>query len=181
MNNLIQQRIVSYGDPALAQMAGFGLDPQAAAFARQNYLSGNAELARIDRQHKANLKAIIDRLAGHGLIFSGDTGYRTGQEGQAYGNTVYDTQQKALADILGYRSNEAAQEQQLQQAQVAALQTAYENFLNHPELGAYAAQTQEPAQTASVNPSASGPFATSSQIAAALKRFNAAKNKNLGY
>lgn len=120
-------------------MAGFGLDPQAAAFAKQNYLSGNAELARIDKQHKLNQQAIINQLAGHGLLFSGDTGYKTGQEGQNYGNTVYDAQQKALADILGYRQSTLQQQQQLHQSVIDALQTAYQNYLNHPELGGYGA------------------------------------------
>ena len=118
-------------------MAGFGLDPQAAAFARQNYLSGNAQLARVDKQHKSNLQAIVNQLAGHGLLFSGDTGYQTGQEDQGYGNTVYDAQQQALADILGYRQSTAQNEQGLHQSVIDALQTAYQNYLNHPELGGY--------------------------------------------
>lgn len=175
LNNLIQQRIIAYGDPALAGMAGFGLDPQAAAFARQNYLSGNAELARVDRQHKNNLQAIINQLAGHGLVFSGDTGYRSGQEDQNYGNTVYDAQQRALADILGYRQNTIQQQQQMHQAVIDALQNAYQNYLNHPELGGYG----QPAAAATV--AANPPMATSAQIAAALRKYNVAQRKNLGF
>jgi hypothetical protein len=179
LNNLIQQRIIQYGDPSLAAMAGFGLDPQAAAFARQNYLSGNAQLARIDKAHKDNLQAIINRLAGHGLIFSGDTGYQSGQEDQAYGNNVYDAQQQALADILGYRTNTLNQQQQLHQSVIDALQTAYQNYLNHPELGGYGQQTTAPGTTGVVgDPNA---FATAAQIAQALKRYNTAQKKNLGF
>lgn len=180
LKNLIQQRIIAYGDPALASMAGFGLDPRAAAFARQNYLSGNAALARIDKQHQNNLKAIINQLAGHGLIFSGDTGYLSGQEDQGYGNNVYDAQQQALADILGYRQNTLSQEQQLEQQRVAALQTAYQNYLDHPELGGYGQQTDTVPGTSGVVGD-SNAFATSAQIAQALKRFNTANRKNLGY
>lgn len=180
LNNLIQQRIIQYGDPALASMAGFGLDPQAAAFARQNYLSGNAQLARIDKQHQTNLQAIINQLASHGLVFSGDTGYKTGQEDQTYGNTVYDAQQAALADILGYRTNTLQQQQQLHQSVIDALQTAYQNYLNHPELGGYgqpAAATVPGTSGVVGDPNA---FATSAQIAQALKRYNQNLNRNLG-
>lgn len=144
LNNLIQQRIVSYGDPALASMAGFGLDPQAAAFAKQNYLSGNSELARIDKQHKQNLQAIINQLASHGLVFSGDTGYQSGQEDQGYGNNVYDAQQRALADILGYRQSTLQNQQQLHQSVIDSLQNAYQNYLTHPELGGYGSPAPAP-------------------------------------
>lgn len=172
LKNLIQQRIIAYGDPSLAGMAGFGLDPQAAAFAKQNYLSGNAELARIDKQHQHNLQAIINQLAGHGLLFSGDTGYRSGEENQGYGNTVYDAQQKALADILGYRQNTLQQQQQLHQSVIDALQQAYQTYLNHPELGNYGANVPDQV-------SGSSAFGTAAQIAAALKRYNQNQNRNL--
>lgn len=142
LNNLIAQRLAAYGDPSFAEQAGFGLDPQAAAFARQNYLSGNAELARIDKSHSLARQAIINRLAGHGLLFSGDTGYQEGQENQAYGNNVYDAQQRVLADILGYRTNTLNQDQQLRQQTLAALQQAWQNYIAHPELyGTSAAAT----------------------------------------
>jgi len=175
LKNQIQQRIIAYGDPALASMAGFGLDPQAAAFAKQNYLSGNAQLARIDRQHKDNLQAIINQLASHGILFSGDTGYRSGQEDQNYGNTVYDAQQAALADILGYRQQNLQQSQSLHQSVIDALQNAYQNYLNHPELGGYgqlAPAAPAPKKTSSASTSAA-------QMAAALKRYNENLNRNL--
>ena len=134
MNNLISQRIAAYGDPSFASQAGFGLDPQAAAFARQNYLTGNADLARIDRSHQQARQQIINRLAGHGLLFSGDTGYQTGQEDQGYGNNVYDAQQKVLADILGYRQGALGQTQGLRQNSQQALAQAWQNYINHPEM-----------------------------------------------
>lgn len=134
LNNQIAQRIIAYGDPNLASMAGFGLDPQSAAFARQNYQSGNAELARLDRAHQLARQAIINRLAAHGLLTSGDTGYQEGLESQNYGNNIYDTEQKALADILGYRNSALGQQNALHGATVAALEHAYDNFISHPEL-----------------------------------------------
>jgi hypothetical protein len=130
----IAQRIAAYGDPHLADMAGFGLDPQAAAFARQNYLSGNGELARIDKSHNLARQAIINRLAGRGLLYSGDTGYLSGQEDQQYGNTVYDAQQKVLADILGLRQAALEKSKGLHDSTVAAYGAAYDYALEHPEL-----------------------------------------------
>jgi hypothetical protein len=176
LKNLIQQRIISYGDPNLASMAGFGLDPQAAAFARQNYLSGNSQLARIDKQHKDNLQAIINQLAAHGILFSGDTGYRSGQEDQSYGNNVYDAQQAALADILGYRQSNLQQNQALHQSVIDALQNAYQTYLNHPELGGYGAPIATPAPKA---PKTTAASTSAAQMAAALRRYNQNLNRNL--
>lgn len=132
LNNLIAQRIVAYGDPSLAAQAGFGLDPQAAAFARQNYLSGNGELARLDKAHTQARQTIINTLASHGLVDSGDTGYQIGNADQSYGNQVYDAQQSALADILGYRNSAQTQLSGLHSATVAALENAFTNYANNP-------------------------------------------------
>lgn len=134
LQSQIAQRIAAYGDPNLASMAGFGLDPQAAAFARQNYLSGNAELSRIDKAHKNAQQAIINQLAAHGLLTSGETGYQTGNESQAYGNNVYDAQQRALADILGYRQGTQSQITGLHSQTIQALQQAYQNYISNPAL-----------------------------------------------
>jgi hypothetical protein len=128
-------------------MAGFGLDPQAAAFARQNYLSGNAELARLDKAHQMNRMAIINRLAAHGLLTSGETGYENSQEDQGYGNNVYDAQQKALADILGYRQGANSQIQNLHAQTLSALQQAYQNYVNNPQLYGTGAPAQNSGQT----------------------------------
>lgn len=130
--SLVAQRIANYGDPSIAAMAGFGLDPQSAAFAKQNYLSGNAELARIDTAHKQNLQRVINTLAGHGLVFSGDTGYQTGLEDRNYGNTVYDAQQKALSDVLGLIQNSESQKQQLENNLTNAYEQAYQTYVSNP-------------------------------------------------
>jgi hypothetical protein len=98
-----QDAIVKFGDPALASMAGFGLDPQAAAFAQQNYLSGNADLARLDKSHNLARQAVINRLASHGILNSGDLGYGEGQADETYGNQVYDAR-SALLTICVTRS-----------------------------------------------------------------------------
>jgi hypothetical protein len=141
-NNLIAQRIVAYGDPNLATMAGFGLDPQSAAFARQNYLSGNGTLARLDKAHAQARQAIINQLAAHGLIDSGETGYQEGNADQTYGNQVYDAQQQALADILGYRNAAQQQRDALHNASIAALENAFQIMSQNPQ--AYASSQTQP-------------------------------------
>lgn len=150
LNNLIAQRIVAYGDPSLAAQAGFGLDPQAAAFARQNYLSGNGQLARLDKSHEQARRAIINQLAAHGLIDSGDTGYQIGNEDQGYGNNVYDAQQQALADILGYRNNAQTQLSNLHQQTISALENAFTNYANNP--AAYGQTASTPPAVTSITP-----------------------------
>lgn len=144
LNNLIAQRIVAYGDPALAAQAGFGLDPQAAAFARQNYLSGNGQLARLDRSRDQARQAIINQLAAHGLIDSGDTGYQIGNADQSYGNQVYDAQQQALADILGYRNDAQTQLSGLHQQTISALENAFTNYASNPAAYGQTAATPNP-------------------------------------
>jgi hypothetical protein len=129
-----ERAIIDFGDPALAAMAGFGLDPQAAAFAQQNYLSGNASLARLDKQHDLMKQAVINRLASHGILTSGDLGYQEGQADQDYGNNVYDTKQKLLDYLNGVQTQDTQARQGLHQGVISALQGAYQNFLDHPEL-----------------------------------------------
>lgn len=92
--------IINFGDPALASMAGFGFDPQDAAFASQNYLSGNATLAKINHAHELARQAVINRLVSHGLLNSGDLGYQSQQEATQYGNQQYD----ARLSLLNYLS-----------------------------------------------------------------------------
>lgn len=152
LNNLIAQRIVAYGDPALAAQAGFGLDPQAAAFAQQNYLSGNGQLARLDKAHAQARQTIINTLAAHGLIDSGDTGYQIGNADQTYGNGVYDAQQQALADILGYRNNAQTQRDALHAATIQALEGAFTNYANNPAAYGQTTNSAPPPVTSAAPP-----------------------------
>ena len=158
MNSQIAQRLLALGDSSLA--GKYGVDP---AMVQANYNSGNAALARLDQTHQQNLKAIINQLASRGLVFSGDTGYQTVQEDRNYGNTKYDAEQSALADILGYRQSALQQQQQLHQSVSDALENAYQNALNHPELYGYGDVT-------GYQPDASGnyQYGTAQQVAAAL-------------
>lgn len=128
-----ERTIINFGDPALASEAGFGLDPQAGAFAQQNYLSGNATLARLDKQHTLARQAVINALASHGILNSGDLGYQEGQADSAYGNTVYDAKQSVLDQLAGlfstYLDRRTALDTQVQNARLAKIQ----NFLSNPD------------------------------------------------
>ena len=96
-------------------MAGFGFDPQAAAFAQQNYLSGNADLAKLDKSHNLARQAVINRLASHGILNSGHLGYGEGEADQQYGNQVYDNRTALLNLLRGFQSQVLTGKQKNQQ------------------------------------------------------------------
>lgn len=131
-----ERAVIDFGDPALADMAGFGLDPQAADFARQNYLSGNAALSRVDKARDLKRKAIIDALAGKGILFSGETGYQEGQAATEYGQNVYDTRNKVLDALRGYQQDYLDRKNSLHSQTVAAMQNAFAFAMANP--GMYA-------------------------------------------
>lgn len=127
-----RQAIIRWGDPALAGMAGFGMDPQDAAFAKQNYLSGNADLARLGKAKEDRKRALINRLAGRGILFSGETGYEEGQNTAQYGQARYDAQ-NALLDYLRSLTDQNLQQQNaLRQTTLQAYQSAYDRYANNP-------------------------------------------------
>lgn len=126
-----ERAIIDFGDPALADMAGFGLDPQAGAFARQNYLSGNATLARLDKSRDLGRKAVIDRLAGRGMLFSGDLGYLEGEENTKYGHQVYDTRQRLLGYLADLYQSYLDRKQSYRDSLLSAYQNAYATMLQN--------------------------------------------------
>lgn len=136
---LRERAIIDWGDPALAQLAGFGLDPQAGTFAKQNYLSGNAMMSRLDKKHDLDRKAVINRLASRGLLRSGDLGYGLGEADAAYGNDQYDARQRVLAQLESYMQNYIDRKNALRQNVQQAYETARNNFLSNPSayLGIY--------------------------------------------
>lgn len=129
LQNLISQRLIAYGDPSLAGQ--YGAD---AAAISANTQAGNSELAQLQRAHGLAQQAIINRLAARGIINSGETGYQTGQENQNYGHNIYSAQQRLLSDILGYRQSELTQEQALRDNVAQALQQAWANYAQNPDL-----------------------------------------------
>lgn len=128
-----EREIIQSGDPALAGMAGFGLDPQAGVFAQQNYLSGNADLARVARAKERARKQIVDRLAARGILSSGELGYQEGQTNMDYGNQEYDVRQKVLNRLAEMFQQYLSQKQQYKMGTVTAMQNALNsnNYYNN--------------------------------------------------
>lgn len=167
-----EQAIIQSGDPALAAQAGFGLDPQAGAFAQQNYLSGNADLARVKRAQDLAHQAIINKLAAHGIIRSGDLGYLEGQSNIDFGNQEYDVRQAVLNKLSDLMKQYLDQKQALQQSTLSAYQQAYQNAASSPS--GYAADTNT--APAPVTPAAQ---VVSNYLASAGGKALSAKSKAL--
>lgn len=128
-----ERAIVDFGDPSMAKLAGFNLDPQTAALTQQNYASGNATMARLDHANQLAKQAVINRLAGHGMVDSGDLGYLEGEQGRAFGNQSYDARQKLLDYFTQLHQSYQDRRNSMQQSLMAAMQNAYMNAMN----GAY--------------------------------------------
>jgi hypothetical protein len=128
-----EQLITKFGDSSLAGLAGFGLDPQAGAFAQQNYMSGNADLARLDKQRDKNKQAVINRLAAHGILFSGDLGHGLNEAESQYGNSRYDLTNSYLQQLQALLDNTLQQKQSLRSNVVNALLSAYGNQTQNPD------------------------------------------------
>lgn len=128
-----ERAIIGWGDPALAEMAGFGIDPQAGVFAQQNYLSGNAGLAKINKQHDLNSRGIVNKLAGRGLLRSGDLGYQTGEENQAYASNQYEGRQKILEYLTQISQQAQDRRNALRQSVIQSVMAAYQNMGQNPQ------------------------------------------------
>ena len=127
-----------------AQNAQQQRDAQAAAFWNQQrqaaqYRFGGAgnpysTTALLKQQDQLNTRGYMNDLAAKGILSSGETGYRAGQEAKWYGQKMYDAQ-NALNDLLG-----GYQQQYLNtlgtdaDAVNAALNTAWTNYLSNPDL-----------------------------------------------
>lgn len=132
LNAARSQAVIKFGDPALASMGGFGIDPQAGDFARQNYLSGNADLARLDKQRDLNRQALINKLAGHGLLNSGDLGYGLNQAESSYGNSRYDLTQGYLKQLSDLLAQTLSQKQTLRSNVSNAILSQFGNLIKDP-------------------------------------------------
>jgi hypothetical protein len=127
-----EQALIQFGDPSASAWAGFGLDPQGADYARQNYLSGNATLARIDKSHNDARAAVINQLAGRGMLFSGETGYQQGQADQTYGHNVYDARNAVLAALNGYQNTYLDRASSLRDSLMTLLSNLYMGHIQNP-------------------------------------------------
>lgn len=139
LRKLRSQAIINWGDPSLAQDAGFNLDPTVSASAYQNTVNGNSVLSRLQRSLDSNRKSVIDRLASQGILFSGDLGYGMSEADKTYGNQQYAARQDMLAQLESYLSDYMTQKSTLEEEVRKAYETAYSNFLSNPSayLGIY--------------------------------------------
>jgi len=152
-----EQAIVQFGDPSLAQSAGFALDPLTAAMAQQNTQAGNSTLAGLQRTRDQGQQSILANLAAHGMLESGQLGYATGQNQQAYGQSLYGAQSNVLQGLAGAGQAAVSQKQGLRADTTNALSGAYDRFVSHPGLWG-AADTG--GKTAAMNTAAVGHGAT---------------------
>jgi hypothetical protein len=128
-----ERALVDFGDPSLAGAFGIGdLSPLTAAMAQQATTSGVSTLAQLQRARDQNQQTIQNQLAAHGIIRSGDLGYKTGQNQQDYGSSLYSAQQGVLDTLAGKASDVASQKAGLHTNTVSALTNAYNTYVNDP-------------------------------------------------
>lgn len=133
--------LAQFGDPNFSQWAGLS-DPAAVALANQTTASGNSVLSRLGQTHDLARQGVINSLAGSGLLFSGDTGYRTGLADKAYSQSVYDAEQTVLQQIAGLQNTRLSADTGFQNNVTSALSQAWQNFVANPSL--YAPNGQKP-------------------------------------
>lgn len=128
---------VNYGSPGLASQLsqyGYTVSPTDVSAAQANYNAGNATLARLDQQHSLGRQAVTNNLAARGLIRSGDLGYQLGQQDTQYGNGVYDALQNVLNQAFNLQQGAISQRNSLQDQITQAMQSAWQNFINQPQI-----------------------------------------------
>ena len=137
--------LVRFGDPSLAGAFGIdNLNPLTAAMAQQATTSGVSTLAQLQRQRDLAQSNIVNSLAAHGLVRSGDLGWRTGQNQQNYGVALYNAQQGVVDTLAQAARNNALQKQQLQTNTVDALTKAYQTYVSNPQFWGMAGDTTPP-------------------------------------
>jgi hypothetical protein len=130
-----RQAIIALGGGSDADYAGWGLSAEDIAAGKANYASGHSVLARLAKAHEDRQRGLINNLAGRGIIYSGETGYQTTQEGRAYGNEQFDARAKVLDYLRGIQGQRLEREESIRSMLNQARYGAYERALNAP-LGA---------------------------------------------
>lgn len=111
----IQRALIQWGVvPDFQAEAGkLGLSPQSLSFLQSDINPGTKELAdkntaeglsifaRLQKQHKDQIRAIKNALAARGMAKSGEAGYQTGEEEQQYKQQLTDSEQQLLQYITG--------------------------------------------------------------------------------
>jgi hypothetical protein len=146
--------IVGFGDPGLAQAFGISdVDPLTAAMTLQNTQAGNSTLAQLQRSRDLTQANTVNQLAAHGLVRSGDLGWRTGQNQQDYATSLYNAQQGVLDTLAQSARDTALQKQQLHTNTVNALTGAYNTYIANPQFYGMAQGTTPPVtQTPAATP-----------------------------
>lgn len=131
-NAAIQRALISFGElPTYSGPSSLGFDltglvtPEIQQLIQQSTTSGLSTVARLAEQDKLAQRGIVNNLAGRGLIFSGDTGYRLGQEQQAYQRAQYDARQQLLDALMGIQGGYVSSERARQQALMSAAMQAF--------------------------------------------------------
>jgi hypothetical protein len=151
-----EQAIVQFGDPSLAQAAGLNISPLTAAMAQANTAAGTSTVAGLQRTRDDNQTNILDSLAAHGALDSGQTGYATTRNQQAYGQDLYGGLQTALAGLNSAAASDVSTKQGLRSDTTKALTGAYDTMVANPALWG-AADTG--GQKAAMNSAATAPVA----------------------
>lgn len=123
--------LIDFGDPSLLSGLGFAVDPNTAAAAKANQYSFIAQLHRAEQTRR---RGILNSLAARGILNSGETGYQQGQEGIWEGQQMYNAEQALLDRLNSYLNNYLNANNAAQSGVSQALQNAYQNYINHPEL-----------------------------------------------
>jgi len=172
-----ERALVDFGDPSLAVAFGIpDVSPLTAAMAQQATTSGVSTLAQLQRARDQSQQTIQNSLAAHGLIRSGDLGYKTGQNQQDYGTSLYSAQQGVLDTLAGPASDVASQKAGLHTATVSALTNAYNTYVNDPS---YYGMVDQAGMAAAPTVDSTYPAATAQRqatpVATALAKPTAAK------
>jgi len=129
LRQLRSQALIGFGDPTLARTLGDTVDPNTAGAAQANQYS---TLAGLRHQNELGVRNIGNTLAGHGLLRSGDYGYRQGEQARAFGQAQYDATKALLAQLNDYLGGYTSQTQGAQTNYLNALLQAFQGYGANP-------------------------------------------------
>lgn len=124
------QALIQFGDPSLLKGLGFSVDPSVLAAAKANQYSFVHQLGDADTNRR---HAELNSLAAHGILYSGETGYQSGQEDKWKGQQLYGAEQSLLANLGGYLQDYLNQQNNADSGYNSALQNWWQNYLNNPD------------------------------------------------
>lgn len=125
------EALINYGSPELANLPQIRntVNENTAASAAANQYS---TLANLGYQNEQGKRALLNMLAGHGLLHSGDLGHRQGEQARAFGQANYDATQQLLAQLNGYLNQYLGSEQSANQGYTNALLNSFGQYGQNP-------------------------------------------------